>query len=107
MVLTANRLKIVYNPSVLSQKSNSPKTDPIRKIIASGRVKIAYDDIVAEGDLAEYTIKSDVFVLTGEPSRVSRDGDLITGSKFILQRSDGTLTVEGSGGNRVKAIFQP
>jgi lipopolysaccharide transport protein LptA len=104
-VITANRLKIVYDPSAVSQKGNSPKTEAIRKIIATGRVKIVYDNIVAEGDSAEYTIKSDVFILTGNPSRVSRDSQLITGSRFTLKRSDGTLTVEGSGQDRVKAIF--
>ena len=105
--ITANRLKIVYDEVAVSKKGNSPKADAIRKIIASGRVKIVYDDIVAEGNLAEYTVKSDVFILTGKPSRVTRNGVLITGSKFTLQRSEGTLAVEGSGEGRVKAIFQP
>ena len=106
-VITANRLKIIYDSSVVGKKGKSPRTEAIRKIIASGRVKIVYDNIVAEGDSAEYTIKSDIFMLAGKPSRVSRDGDLITGSKFTLQRSDGTLTVEGSGEERVRAIFNP
>ena len=104
-VITANRLKIVYDRSAANKKGNSPKTGTIRKIIARGRVKIVYDNIVAEGVTAEYTIISDIIVLTGKPSRVSRDGDLITGSKFTLQRSDGTLTVEGMGADRVRAIF--
>ena len=104
-VITANRLKIVYDRSAVSKKGNSPKTAAFRKIIARGRVKIVYDNIIAEGDSAEFTIKSNIFVLTGKPSRVSRDGDLITGSKFTLQRSDGTLTVEGMGEDRVRAIF--
>ena len=106
-VITANRLKIVYDRSAVDKIGNSPKTDAIHKIIARGRVKIVYDNIVAEGDSAEYTIKSDIFVLTGKPSRVSRDDDLITGSKFTLQRPDGTLTVVGLGEDRVRAIFQP
>ena len=104
-VITANRLKIVYDPSAVAKKGNSPGNEAIRRIIASGQVKIVYENIVAEGDSADYSIKSDIFVLTGKPSRVSRDGDVITGSKFTLQRSDGTLTVEGSGESRVRAIF--
>ena len=104
-VITANRLKIVYDPSAVAKKGNSPGNEAIRRIIASGQVKIVYDNIVAEGDSADYSIKSDIFVLTGKPSRVSRDGDVITGSKFTLQRSDGTLTVEGLGQDRVRAIF--
>ena len=106
-VITANRLKIVYDSSAVGQKGNYPKAEAIRKIIASGRVKIVNDTIVAEGDSAEYTIKSSIFILTGNPCRVSRDGDLITGSKFTLQRTDGTLMVEGSGEDRVRAIIQP
>lgn len=106
-VITSNRLKIVYDAVAVENKGKPPKADAIRKIIASGRVKIVFDDMVAEGNLAEYTIKSDVFILTGKPSRVTRDGDLITGSKFTLQRSEGTLTVEGGGGDRVRAILSP
>ena len=105
-VITADRLTIAYNPSAVSQKKDSLKTDAIRKITASGRVKIAYDNIVAEGDYAEYTMISKVFVLTGKPSRLSRNGHWISGPKITLQRSDGTLTVEGSGEGRVRAIFK-
>jgi lipopolysaccharide transport protein LptA len=104
-LITANRLKIVYDRSVVIKKGNSPKTDAIRKIIARGRVKIVHDDIIAEGDSAEYNKRSGIFVITGKPSSVSRDGDLITGSKFTLQRSDGTLNVESMGEIRVRAIF--
>jgi lipopolysaccharide transport protein LptA len=106
-VITANRLKIVYDSSVIRKKGNSPNSEAIRKIIASGSVKIINDNIVAEGDTAEYTKKTGVYILTGKPSRVSRNGDSISGSKVTLHRSDGTLTVEGGGEERVKAIFQP
>ena len=106
-VITANRLKIVYDPSALRQKGDAPGTAAIRKIVAGGRVKIVHENIVAEGDLAEYTIKSNILIIYGNPSRLNRDGHLITGSKFTLQRSDGTLIVEGSGEDRVRAIFQP
>jgi lipopolysaccharide transport protein LptA len=106
-VITANRLKIVYDPSALRQKGDAPGTAAIRKIVAGGRVKIVHENIVAEGDIAEYTIQSNTLIISGKPSRLNRDGHLITGSKFTLQRSDGTLTVEGSGEDRVRAIFQP
>jgi lipopolysaccharide transport protein LptA len=106
-VTTANRLKIVYDAAAVNKEGHSPGADDIRKIIASGRVKIVNEDIIAEGDFAEYTMISDVFILTGKPARVTRNGHLITGSKITLQRSDGTLTVESSGGVRVRAIFQP
>lgn len=106
-VITADRLKIIYNPDTVYNKDGASKTETIRKIMASGRVKIETENILAEADTAEYTMKSAVLVLTGEPSRVTRDGHLITGPKFTLQQSNGTITVESRGDQRVKAIFQP
>jgi lipopolysaccharide transport protein LptA len=106
-VITAERLKIVYDPDTVRDKDGSLKAAAIRKIIARGRVKILYKNIVAEADEAIYTMKSAVLVITGNPSRVTRDGVLMTGSKITLQRSDGTLTVEGEGESRVRAIFNP
>ena len=106
-VITADRLKIIYNPDIISNKERRATSESIRKIIAFGRVKITFDDIEAEADRAEYEIKSAVLVLTGNPSRVIRGGDSITGSKFTLQRSDGNIAVESSEKGQVKAIFQP
>ncbi len=107
VVITADYLKIIYDPDVISNKERGKTSTSIRKISARGSVKIAYDDIVAEANSAEYTIKSAVLVLRGEPSRVARGGDSISGSKFTLQRSDGNMKVESSGANQVRAIFQP
>ncbi len=106
-VITAEHLRIIYDPDTVQDKNGSLKAAAIRKIIARGRVKILYKNIVAEADKAVYTIKSGLLVLTGNPSRVTRDGVLMTGSKFTLQRSGGTLTVEGEGESRVRAIFNP
>lgn len=107
VVITADRLKIIYDPDAVANAKSFPKSGDIRKIIAGGHVKIVDENLVAEADKAEYTIISAILVLIGDPARVTRNGHLITGSKFILQRSDGTLTVEARGKNRVRAIFQP
>ena len=52
-------------------------------------------------------MKSEVLVLKGEHSKVTREGHSITGTKFTLQRSDGKITAESSRKNRVKAVFHP
>lgn len=106
-VITAEHLRIIYDPDTVRDKDGSLRAEAIRKIIAQGRVKIVSKNIVAEADKAVYTINSAVLVLTGNPSRVTRDDILITGSKFTLKRSDGTLTVEGEGERRVRTIFNP
>ena len=106
-VISADRLKIIYNPDAIKSQTNALKPVSIEKIIANGHVKINYNNIIAETDEAEYTMKSEVLVLKGEHSKVTQEGHSITGTKFTLQRSDGKITVESSQKNRVKAVFHP
>ena len=106
-VITSDRLRIIYDPDALKNKTRDIENVTIEKIIANGHVKIVTDNLIAETDMAEYTIKSKVLVLLGEQSKVSQGGHSITGTKFTLQRSEGKLTVESSGENRIKAILQP
>jgi len=104
-VVTADRLKIIYTPDTIKSQTRTSGPESIEKIIAQGRVKIIHDDIIAETDRAEYTIKSAVLVLTGEQSNVTQGGHSISGSKFTLYRSAGKITVESNEKNRVKAVF--
>jgi len=106
-VITADHLIIFYDPDAIKSQTNTLKNESIEKIIASGHVKIIYEDIIAETDKAEYIMKSEVLVLTGKQSKVTRGGHSITGTKFTLQRLDGKLTAESSEANRVKAVIQP
>ena len=106
-VITSDRLRIIYDPDALKNNTRDIENVTIEKIIANGHVKIVIDNLIAETDRAEYTIKSRVLVLLGEQSKVSQGGHSITGTKFTLQRSEGKLTVESSGENRIKAILQP
>lgn len=104
-VITAERLKIIYAPAETQSQTATLKPESIEKIIARGHVKIIHDNIIAETDMAEYTMKSAVLVLTGEGSSVTQGGQSISGAKFTLYRSDGKITVESNGQNRVKAVF--
>jgi lipopolysaccharide transport protein LptA len=104
-VIHADRLKIIYSPNTDKNQAPMPQPTSIEKITARGRVKIFYENIIAETDTAEYTTKSAVLVLIGEGSKVSKGGNSISGTKFILQRSSGNMTVEGNGDNRVKALL--
>jgi lipopolysaccharide export system protein LptA len=105
-VVTADRLKIIYNPDATKDQANSLKSVSIEKIIASGHVKINYNNIIAETDEAEYTMKTKVLVLKGAQSKMTQEGHSITGTKFTLHRADGKITVESSEKKRVKAVFQ-
>jgi lipopolysaccharide transport protein LptA len=106
-VITSDRLTIIYNPDAIKNDTRGNKKESIQKIIAKGHVKILTDEIIAETDRAEYTIESKILVLLGEQSRISQRGHTITGTKFTLYRTEGKLSVEGKGENRIKAILQP
>jgi lipopolysaccharide transport protein LptA len=106
-VITSDRLKIIYDPDALKNSTRGNKQESIRKIIATGHVKIVTDDVMAETDRAEYTIKSNILVLRGEQSRLSQGGHTITGTKFTLYRSEGKLSVESKGEKQIRAIVQP
>lgn len=106
-VVTSDRLKIIYDPDTIKYETRGNKKKSIKKIIATGHVKIVTEDIIAETQRAEYTIKSNVLVLMGEQSRINQGGNSITGTKFILYRTEGKLSVESKGENRIRAIVQP
>ena len=105
-VITADRLKIYYDPDAIKNNPSAIQTETIEKIIATGDVKIKYDNIMAETDKAEYLTKSSVLTLTGAQSKVTRGEHTITGTRFTLQGLDGKLTVESSEEGRVKAVFK-
>ena len=106
-VITSDRLKIIYDPKRLKNESDTTQKESIEKIIANGNVRILTDNIIAETDRAEYSMKSEILVLQGEQSSVTQGGYSITGSKFTLRRTEGKLTVESSKEHRVKAILLP
>ena len=106
-VVTADRLKIIYTPSGTAGQTQAPRPESIEKIIAQGHVKIVHENIFAETDIAEYSMKSAILVLTGERSNVTQGGRSISGTKFTLYRLAGEITVESNGKNRVKAVFEP
>jgi lipopolysaccharide transport protein LptA len=106
-VITSDRLKIIYDPDTIKNRSPGSKKESIKKIIATGHVKIVSDDIIAETDSAEYTIKSKVLVLLGEQTRVRQGGNSITGTKFTLYRTEGKFSVESESKNPIRAIVQP
>ena len=106
-VITSDRLKIIYDPDTIKYKTPGNKIESIKNIIAKGHVKIVTEDIVAETDRAEYIIKSRIFILLGEQSRIRQGGHSITGTKITLYRTEGKLSVESKGENRIKAIVQP
>jgi len=104
-VITSDRLKIFYKADATKSQTQIPQPETIEKIIAQGHVKIIHEDIIAETDMAEYDMQSEILVLTGERSNVTQGGHSISGTKFTLYRLAGKITIESNGKERVKAVF--
>ena len=73
--------------------------------MAIGNVVIQAETRRAETDRAEYRLKEDLVVLSGENSIVTDGKNTLTGSKITWHRNTGQISVEGSDQKRVKAVF--
>ena len=104
-VITADRLKIFVKKNPDNKDAPGVGTESINKIIASGNVKINFDNRVAVTPQAVYNIKTGILVLSGDNSRIVSGKDSISGEKITIYRTTGRITVESGSEKRVEAVF--
>ena len=104
-VITADRLKIFVNKNSDNKGASGVGTQSINKIIASGNVKINFDNKVAVTRQAVYNTETGVLILSGDNSRIISGKDSISGEKITLYRTTGRITVESSKEKRVEAVL--
>jgi lipopolysaccharide export system protein LptA len=104
-VIVSDRLKVFYKEDADSSQKISGGPGAVEKIVASGNVKINFDDKQAVSNEAEYMTETQVLVLSGPDSKVTTENESISGTKITLYRSDGRIKVEGGEGKRVEAVF--
>jgi lipopolysaccharide export system protein LptA len=104
-VITSDRLKIFYSESLADSKNPSVGEGAIKRMIATGNVKISFDNRVATAQEAVYNSESKILVLSGPHSKITSGTDSITGEKITYNRSDGRITVESGRDSRVEAVF--
>lgn len=104
-VIISDRLKIYFS----KQKTDKPGTDEgsLEKIIATGNVRINFDNRVAVSEKAVYKVTEKILILTGPDTRVSDKENSISGEKITLHRIEGKIKVESGSKNRVKAVILP
>jgi lipopolysaccharide export system protein LptA len=106
LVMTSDKLRIYYEGDLLSKEEKTNQNDDtLKKIVATGNVKIRSDQYNADAEYAEYDTQTLTFILTGENSKVFSGKNSITGSKIILYRKDGRFEVLGGKKKRVEATI--
>jgi lipopolysaccharide export system protein LptA len=103
--INSEHLRIYYKDNLASLKNQTGSQELIKRIVASGNVKISSDQYIAESELVEYDLESTVLVLKGENSTIKNGNNVITGSKITVYRKDEKIMVERSTEKRVKAVF--
>lgn len=106
-VITSDRLKIFYSEGMGESKNPPAGESAIKKIVATGNVKISFDNRVATTHEAVYNTETKVLVLSGAQSKITSGADSITGEKITYNRSNGRITVEKGRNSRVEAVFHP
>nr|MDJ0815365.1 LptA/OstA family protein [Desulfobacterales bacterium] len=102
----SDKLRIYYQGELLETEGKNDKSeDMLRKIVASGNVKITSSQYSAESERVEYDTQTMTLTMTGDGSRVLSGKNSIAGSKIILYRKDGRVKVLGSKKKRVEATF--
>ena len=105
-VITCDKLRIYYEGDLMNSEAKGKSSDQsLKKIVATGNVKIRSEQYSADAEKAEYDTGSLTVTLSGEDSTLFQGKNSITGSKIILYRKDGRVKVEGSKDKRIKAIF--
>ena len=105
-IIYSDILQIIYTKEA-SQSGELPDNEQsIQKIIATGNVKIHFDDRLAEADKAVYTAETRILELTGKLCKITTEKNKITGEKIIFHRDDGRIFVEsGKETKRVEALI--
>jgi lipopolysaccharide export system protein LptA len=105
-VMTSDTLRIYYEGDLLNkEEKNNQDDETLKKIVASGDVKIRSDQYNADTENAEYDTKTMIIILSGENSKVFSEKSSITGSKIVLNRKTGRFKVLGGQKKRVEATI--
>lgn len=101
----SDTLNVYYNDPQSTTASYTQ--DRIAKIVASGQVKIEFQDKTAFCDQAVYVTENKSLVLLGKETRIQSAGNFISGEKITIYQLTGQIIVDGSDEKRVQAEFQP
>ncbi|MEW6079337.1 MAG: LptA/OstA family protein [Thermodesulfobacteriota bacterium] len=105
--ITADQLKIFYQPSPETKGDDITSGNSLTKIIASGNVVITSGEKIAKTEEAVYDKAQQTIILSGDKSMVLQNNSYIAGKKIIMHLDSETVTVESGEGKRVEAFIEP
>jgi lipopolysaccharide export system protein LptA len=105
LIITSEQLRIYYKENPANLQNQTGSQGSVKRIVASGHVKITSDKYIAESERAEYDLDSTILVLKGENSTIKSGKNIITGSQITVHRQNEEIIVERSAEKRVKAKF--
>jgi lipopolysaccharide transport protein LptA len=110
----SDRLRITYKEKADKKPSDKKESgNDIDKIIATGHVKIVFEDKTAWSDSAVYTKEDDCVVLSGGNPKVVSGKNVLTGDTIKINRTTEELFANGAPKlnttktKRVEATFFP
>ncbi len=104
--ILCDTLKIYYKKDSV-KPDGTPASDgqSLKKIVATGNVKIKLDNKDVETQEAVYLVEERIIILTGDNSKIISGKDSVAGSRITLYRDDGRMKVERSSQKQVEVIF--
>ena len=104
--ITCQKMLLYYSNEQIDKVTGKEEIS-IKKIIATGGVTINRSDGgVATAEKAIYYQNDEKVVLTGKPV-LKQENDLVEGSKITLFLKEKRSIVEGSEGNKIRAVLFP
>jgi len=100
----SRELKVYYDPQ--SGGDANVSRENIKKIVATGDVRIDTENRTATCDKAVYRAATEILVLTGESVKIKSESNSITGNKITFNRKTGEIVVDGDPAQRVNAVIE-
>ncbi len=105
-LIQSDRMKIFYRIQDTPQADKDQiSARSMDRIEADGNVRITMEDNRGVAPHAVYTADNRTLVLSGSGAKLISGENTISGSRIVLNRTEGTITVESEREKRVEAVI--
>ena len=105
--IRSDTLRVYYKGDLEDKKKQASGQDVIEKAVASGNVKITFDDKVVISDEAVYIHGKQMIILSGPNTKFISGNNSISGEKITIHIETGQVSIKGTKKNRVEAVIYP